>query len=69
MNASEARGYIRAHAAPIIEAELDVAVSRQRGPARQHALVASIAQQALVETLVGEVVRVQKTVSHHRRAA
>jgi hypothetical protein len=69
MSPSEARGYIRAHASLIVEAELAATIVSRRKLARRQVAILNLAREALVETLVGEVVRVQKTTVPRRFAA
>ena len=70
MVAAEARGYLHAHAGPLLEGEVQKAVTGRRGfsPQAQREVV-ELARQKVVETLLCEIARMQKTAGHRRLAA
>ncbi len=65
MSLPEARGYIRAHAAAVVEAE---AARAGVAPSRCDEL-AGLAREAVVETLASEVARIRRTQAGRRWAA
>ena len=69
MSPAEARGYLRAHAAVVLQNEVAAVLANRRLPLGLCAQVTEAARDALVDTLLREVVRVQKTTTGRRRAA
>jgi hypothetical protein len=65
MSLSEARGYIRAHAAGVVE---DESARVGAAPSRR-AELAAIAREAVVDTLACEVARIRRTQAGRRWAA
>src|SRR5688500_16798202 len=69
MNSAEARGYIRAHAGNLLQADVHAAVSHRQSLGLSAApRIAELATHKVVEALLREVVRVQKTTTHRRLA-
>jgi hypothetical protein len=65
MSLAEARGYIYAHAAEVVETE----ASRCGASPLRRAELVKLARQAVVETLLCEVARIHRTQAGRRRAA
>lgn len=69
MAPAEARGYLQAHAALVLSSEVASSLANRRMPTNLHAQVSTLAREILVDTLLREVVRVQKTTTNRRLAA
>lgn len=69
MSPAEARGYLRAHAAMVLRSEAAATLASRRLPVELHGKVVEAAGEALVETLLREVIRVQKSAAHRRAPA
>ena len=69
MSPAEARGYLRAHASMVLRSEAAATLANRRLPAELHAKVVEVTGEALVETLLREVIRVQKLSAPRRAAA
>jgi hypothetical protein len=65
MSLAQARGYIHAHAAEIVEAE----VARCGVSVERRLELAQLAREGVVETLVCELARLHRTQAGRRRAA
>lgn len=65
MSLAEARGYIRAHSAEVVQAE----VQRSGCPEHHRDQVVEFAREAVVQTLASEVGRIHRTRASRRLAA
>ena len=69
MSPAEARGYLRAHAAVILRSEVQATLASRRLPVDLQAHVVELAREVVVETLLREIIRVQKSTTYRRAAA
>jgi hypothetical protein len=70
MGAAEARGYLRAWATEAVNGRVDANLLRQRGiPLAARSTIVSLATDGIVERLLDEVLRIQRTRHVRRHAA